>query len=93
MTLGKSGAAGAPGCAWEGHNFEENYAVDSLQKQRRVIADTIHDCNPTRDANRFFAIALASVPTLWNKAGTCGRAALRCCGTRPQQRTGNNPDA
>jgi hypothetical protein len=50
MTLGKSGAAGAFGCAWEGHNFEENYAVDSLQKQRRVIADTIHDCNP--DARR-----------------------------------------
>ncbi|HEY1431283.1 MAG TPA: hypothetical protein VGF39_06610, partial [Stellaceae bacterium] len=47
----------------------------------------------TRDVDRFLAIALASVPTLWNKAGTCGRAALPCCGTRPQQRTGNNPDA
>jgi hypothetical protein len=81
MTRGKSGLAGAPGRAGGVTILGRVFAVDPLQKQRQVIADTIHDCNRTRCLDRFFATALAAWTRWWNKAGTCGSAPLRCCGT------------
>jgi hypothetical protein len=67
MTRGKSGLAGAPGRAGGVTILRRVLAVDPLQKQRRMIADTIHDCNPDALPRSIFRPAGTR---WWNKAGT-----------------------
>lgn len=78
---GRNGLAGAPGRAGGVTILRRVFAVDPLQKQRRVIADTIPDCNPDARPRSIFRHPLASGTRWWNKAGTCGSAPLRCCRT------------
>jgi hypothetical protein len=73
---GRTGLSG-----WR-YNFEESFrcrsaagtATGDYPIQFMIVA-------PTRGLDPFFATALAARTRWWNKAGTCGSAPLRCCGT------------
>jgi hypothetical protein len=69
MTRGRNGLAGAPGRAGGVTILRRVFAVDPLQKQRRVIADTIHDCNPDARPRSIFRHPLALRDTLVEQGG------------------------
>ena len=69
MEVGNGGLAGAPGRAGGVTILGRVFAVDPLQKQRRVIADTIHDCKPDALPRSIFRHRSRRADTLVEQGG------------------------